>query len=266
MVTEEGCGFLSSALSSNPSHLRELDLSYNHPGQSGVQLLQHTLEDPHYTLQILNLDHAAYFRITPGLRKYAVELTLDPNTAHNQLQISEENRKITYVEERQAYPDHPERFERHPQVLCREILTGRCYWEAEWSSWGHIAVSYKEMARNVVTDCRFGFSDKSWSLFCSANGFTVWHNNVSTSLSTSTPLSNRVGVYVDVSSGSLSFYSVSDTLTHLHTFNTTFTEDLYAGFRVFDSSLALCQIEKTAGGDDCDITNTELHTFVQSVV
>ncbi|KAL0153569.1 hypothetical protein M9458_051183, partial [Cirrhinus mrigala] len=39
MVTEEGCGYLSSALSSNPSHLRELDLSYNHPGQSGVQLL-----------------------------------------------------------------------------------------------------------------------------------------------------------------------------------------------------------------------------------
>ncbi|XP_073764193.1 protein NLRC3 [Danio rerio] len=250
MVTEEGCGFLSSALSSNPSHLRELDLSYNHPGQSGVQLLQHTLEDPHYTLQKLNLDHAAYFRITPGLRKYAFELTLDPNTAHNQLQISEENRKITYVEERQAYPDHPERFERHPQVLCREILTGRCYWEAEWSSWGHIALSYKEMARNEVTDCRFGFSDKSWSLFCSANGFTVWHNNVSTSISTSTPLSNRVGVYVDVSSGSLSFYSVSDTLTHIHTFNTTFTEDLYAGFRVFDSSLALCQIEKPAGRDD----------------
>ncbi|XP_050975135.1 NACHT, LRR and PYD domains-containing protein 3 isoform X2 [Labeo rohita] len=48
MVTEEGCGYLSSALSSNPSHLRELDLSYNHPGQSGVQLLKHKLEDPNY--------------------------------------------------------------------------------------------------------------------------------------------------------------------------------------------------------------------------
>ncbi|KAL0202261.1 hypothetical protein M9458_000279, partial [Cirrhinus mrigala] len=53
MVTEEGCGYLSSALSSNPSHLRELDLSYNHPGQSGVQLLKHKLEDPNYKLQIL---------------------------------------------------------------------------------------------------------------------------------------------------------------------------------------------------------------------
>ncbi len=53
MVTEEGCGYLSSALSSNPSHLRELDLSYNHPEPSGVQLLKHKLEDPHCSLQIL---------------------------------------------------------------------------------------------------------------------------------------------------------------------------------------------------------------------
>ncbi|KAL1281466.1 hypothetical protein QQF64_000269, partial [Cirrhinus molitorella] len=69
MVTEEGCGYLSSALSSNPSHLRELDLSYNHPGQSGVQLLNDRLNDPHCSLQILNLDHGEHFRITQGLRK-----------------------------------------------------------------------------------------------------------------------------------------------------------------------------------------------------
>jgi len=42
-VTEEGCADLTSALSSNPSHLRELDLSYNHPGDSGVKLLSDTL-------------------------------------------------------------------------------------------------------------------------------------------------------------------------------------------------------------------------------
>jgi len=53
MVTEEGCGYLSSALSSNPSHLRELDLSYNHPGESGVQLLNDKLNHPNYSLQLL---------------------------------------------------------------------------------------------------------------------------------------------------------------------------------------------------------------------
>uniref|UniRef100_A0A8C9TX46 Uncharacterized protein n=1 Tax=Scleropages formosus TaxID=113540 RepID=A0A8C9TX46_SCLFO len=45
-VTERGCAFLASALRSNPcSHLRELDLSYNHPGDSGVKLLSDLLED-----------------------------------------------------------------------------------------------------------------------------------------------------------------------------------------------------------------------------
>ncbi|CAM4453401.1 unnamed protein product [Leuciscus chuanchicus] len=244
MVTEEGCGYVSSALSSNPSHLRELDLSYNHPGESGVKLLNDKLENPNCSLQILNLDHGGHFRITPGLRKYACNLTLDPNTAHTQLSLSENNRKTTCVKEPQPYPDHPERFEHNEQVLCGESLTGRCYWEAEWSgNKADIAVAYGGINRTEKNDSWFGYNDKSWSLFCTDNVFTVWHNNVNNTIPAPSPLSNRVGVYVDVSAGTLSFYSVSDThtLTHLHTINTTFTEPLYAGFRVYDS-VSLCQI------------------------
>ncbi|XP_067243669.1 NLR family CARD domain-containing protein 3-like [Chanodichthys erythropterus] len=239
MVTEEGCGYVSSALSSNPSHLRELDLSYNNPGQSGVQLLNDKLHHPNYKL---NLDYGGSFRIKPGLRKYACDLTLDPNTAHTQLILCEGNKKIKYVKELQPYPDHPERFADNPQVMCRERLTGRCYWEVEWGSWARIAVAYKGISRKEGTVGKFGYNDKSWCVFCTSNGFVVWHNNVSYNIPTYAPKSNRVGVYVDVSAGTLSFYSVSDTLTHLHTFNTTFTEPLYAGFKVFESELSLCQI------------------------
>ncbi|XP_016113222.1 tripartite motif-containing protein 60-like [Sinocyclocheilus grahami] len=244
MVTEEGCGYLSSALSLNPSHLRELDLSYNHPGPSGVQLLKHKLEDLNYKLQILNLKHGGHFRITPTLWKYACDLTLDPNTAHTKLILSEENRKITCVKDYQPYPDHPERFENYEQVLCGESLTGRCYWEVEWSGWAHIAVAYKGISRKGGSDCRFGLNDKSWSVYCCDTIYTAWHNNKRTNI----PLhssSNRVGVYVDWSAGTLSFYSISDThtLTHLHTFNTTFTEPLYAGFRLYpDSSVFLSNL------------------------
>uniref|UniRef100_A0AAQ4RIF0 NACHT domain-containing protein n=1 Tax=Gasterosteus aculeatus aculeatus TaxID=481459 RepID=A0AAQ4RIF0_GASAC len=59
LITEEGCASLASALSSNPSHLRELDLSYNHPGDSGVKLLSGGLEDPHWRLETLRYEEAA---------------------------------------------------------------------------------------------------------------------------------------------------------------------------------------------------------------
>ncbi|XP_058611186.1 NACHT, LRR and PYD domains-containing protein 12-like isoform X2 [Onychostoma macrolepis] len=245
MVTEEGCGYLSSALSSNPSHLRELDLSYNHPGQSGVQLINHKLEDPNCSLEILNVDHGGDIRMTAGPKRYACDLILDPNTAHTQLILSDENRKMTRVPEHQLYPDHPERFDTWCQVICGQSLPGRCYWEAEWDGVGtEISVTYKGIRRKGGSDCRFGYNNKSWSLFCTANGFTVWHNNNGTDISVPSHPSKRVGVYVDWSVGTLSFYSVSDThtLTHLHTFNTTFTEPLYAGFRVYDSSVSLCEI------------------------
>uniref|UniRef100_A0A8C1V4E0 Uncharacterized protein n=1 Tax=Cyprinus carpio TaxID=7962 RepID=A0A8C1V4E0_CYPCA len=248
MVSEEGCGYPSSALSSNPSHLRELDLSYNHPGDSGIKLLNHKLEDPKYKLQILNVDHGGEMMMTAGLRKYACDLTLDPNTANTRLVLSDENRKVRHVKDHQPYPAHPERFDEFLQVLCQESLTGRCYWEAEWSGdYAVISLSFKGINRKGVTDdCEFGSNDKSWSLWCSDDGFIVRHNN-NIDIPVLSSSSYRVGVYVDVSAGTLSFYSISDThtLTHLHTFNTTFTETLYAGFRVDNcSSVSLCQIKQ----------------------
>ncbi|KAM3603232.1 uncharacterized protein V6R79_018924 [Siganus canaliculatus] len=111
LVTEEGCAALASALNSNPSHLRELDLSYNHPGDSGVKLLSAGLEDPHWRLDTLRVDHCGEQWLKPGLRKYSCELTLDPNTANTKLKLSDNNRKVTSVKEEQPYPDHPDRFD-----------------------------------------------------------------------------------------------------------------------------------------------------------
>ncbi|XP_048043921.1 stonustoxin subunit beta-like [Megalobrama amblycephala] len=181
----------------------------------------------------------------------ACDLTLDPNTAHTRLVLSDGNNKVTRVNEDQPYPDHPERFDvcdEIPQVLCRERLTGRCYWEAEWSGYGaEISVTYEGINRKGWSeDCVFGENDKSWSLSCSDRRFTVRHNNNRTDIPPVHSSSKRAGVYVDVSAGSLSFYSVSDThtLTHLHTLNTTFTEPLCAGFRVYSSSVSLCDINR----------------------
>ncbi|KAI2661026.1 E3 ubiquitin-protein ligase TRIM39 [Labeo rohita] len=60
-------------------------------------------------------------------------------------------------------------------------------------------------------------------------------------------VSSRIGVYVDESAGNLSFYSVSDTVSLIHTIQTTFTQPLYPGFTVYpgfklgyESSVKLC--------------------------
>ncbi|XP_051746206.1 NACHT, LRR and PYD domains-containing protein 3-like [Ctenopharyngodon idella] len=251
MVTEEGCRYLSSALSSNPSHLRELDLSYNHPGESGVKLLSDTLNLPNCTLDKLNVDHGGEFRITTGPHKYACDLTLDPNTANNNLILSEEYRKVTYVEEYQSYPDHPERFDKRPHVLCRESLSGRCYWEAEWSGCADISVAYKGIGRKgKCEDTVYGFNKNSWCLVCRDDTFDVWHSHKCTNTRVPSSIYKRAGVYLDVSAGTLSFYSVSDThtLTHIHTYTSSFTEPVYAGFgfmvHPYNSSVSVCQIEK----------------------
>nr|XP_046196277.1 NLR family CARD domain-containing protein 3-like isoform X2 [Oncorhynchus gorbuscha] len=246
LVTEESCTSLVSALRSNPSHLRELDLSYNHPGDSGVRLLSAGLEDPHCRLEKLCVEHGGEYTMKPGLRKYACDLTLDPNTAHRLLSLSEENRKVTWRREEQPYPDHPERFKDREQVLCKEGLTGRCYWEVEWSGRGAvIGVTYKGLSRRGEgNDCVIGFNDRSWSLQCSDNSYYARHNDKLTTIAIPSSSSHRIGVYLDWPAGTLSFYRVSsDTLTHLYTFHTTFTEPLYPGFRVwYDSSVSLCQV------------------------
>ncbi|KAM9323000.1 LOW QUALITY PROTEIN: uncharacterized protein KZ484_021072 [Pholidichthys leucotaenia] len=154
--------------------------------------------------------------------KYSQEITLD---------LSEENRKVTATSQ-QSYPPHPERFTYYWQVLSKESLSGHCYWEVELSGDRlDVAVTCKNISRRG-NESLFGYNDKSWALECEQNSFAFIHNRIQTLVSDSR--SFRIGVFLDHSAGLLSFYSVSETMTLLHRVQTTFTQPLYAGFRVWE--------------------------------
>ncbi|KAK0137244.1 E3 ubiquitin/ISG15 ligase TRIM25 [Merluccius polli] len=181
----------------------------------------------------------------------ACGLTLDPNTAHRVLSLSEDLREVKWVEEDQSHPDHPERFDSCPQVLCREGLTGRCYWEVERRGYVEIGVTYRGITRRGGGgDSWLGGNNKSWCLVCQDGGYSACYNGSETVIRLPPPVSTRVGVCVDRPAGSLSFYRVSPgvggsshTLTLIHTFSTTFTqEDLLPGFGFCGpgSSVSLC--------------------------
>ncbi|XP_028305841.1 E3 ubiquitin-protein ligase TRIM16-like [Gouania willdenowi] len=183
-------------------------------------------------------------RTRAGLLKYSQEITLDPNTALRYLRLSEGNRKVTGRKKDQLHPDHPDRFTDWWQVMSRESLTGRCYWEVAVGGGGvGVSVAYKSISRaGRGKECGFGLNNKSWMLFCSPNSYTFIHNSIESPVSG--PQSSRIGVYVDHTAGILSFYSVSETITLLHRVITTFTEPLHAGVSVYyyGDSAELCKL------------------------
>ncbi|XP_042254006.1 stonustoxin subunit beta-like [Thunnus maccoyii] len=186
-----------------------------------------------------------------ALMWYACDLSLDPNTVNYNLILSDDNKKVTYGA-KQEYPDHPERFESIHQVLCREGLTGRHYWEVEWSDGYNedkaVGVVYKQIDRKGDSfPCYLGNNDNSWSFGENTTPelFAV-HCDQRLHFSIPSTGCKRVGVYLDWPAGTLSFYNVSSsTLSHLHTFNAQFKEPVYPGCYIMSESgsVFFCPVE-----------------------
>lgn len=177
----------------------------------------------------------------------ACNLTLDPDTANFNLILSEE--KLATHGDRQEYPNHRVRFDEVPQVLCRQKLDERCYWEVEMKAavGGYVAagVCYKTLERKrACFSCLLGFNNVSWctdykpetvndkkTYFSSKhNGETIHHNPPSS-------IPPQLGVFLNWPESTLSFYEVSgDNLSHLHTYRNPFSNPVYPAFKVCDNS------------------------------
>lgn len=163
----------------------------------------------------------------------SVTLTLDPNTAHRRLALSEGNTKATLQGAAQPYPDTPQRFDGWTQLMCQSPLYAqRCYWEVEWRGRGSsMGVAYGALSRKG-SDARsgLGYNAQSWTLELSDTCCAAMHDNEKREIPVT--YSPRLGIYLDLSTGSLAFYSVAESMTHLHTFRANFTQPLYAAFGV----------------------------------
>ncbi|XP_031440290.2 tripartite motif-containing protein 16-like [Clupea harengus] len=242
----------SSAPDNSPRHTVHTDLSFDEVKERLSQLrekledaLQQGLKDISKTAELVGFLSLPEPTTREDFLAYACQLTLDSNTAHNVLTLSEGNSVGEVCPNvNSSYPDHPDRFDLWPQVLCREAVSKHCYWEVEWSgSYVHIAVSYKGLSRKGrANDCALGRNNKSWSLHCSSSSYTFIHDDGQILLPHKPTSTSRIGVYVDHKTGTLSFYSVSDTMTLLHKIHTTFIEPLYPGFLLnTNCKIRLCQ-------------------------
>lgn len=159
------------------------------------------------------------------------ELTLDSDTAHRRLVLSEDNREVTCQSEDRPYPFHPERFNCFQQVLCRNALTGRCYWEVEFSNFLIFGVTYRGIGRKEGgNECMLGKNNKSWVLCLKSSTAKLWHDTES-GRSLDLGGSTKVAVYLDWLAGSLSFYKRSSNVqTHMCSIYSRFKEPLYPGF------------------------------------
>ncbi|XP_061539216.1 E3 ubiquitin/ISG15 ligase TRIM25 [Phycodurus eques] len=165
--------------------------------------------------------------------QYSVNFTLDPNSAHRRLILSEGNTKATLQGEVVPYPDSPQRFDGWTQVMCgNPLYSQRSYWEVEWRGRGSsMGVAYGSLSRKG-SDARagIGYNAQSWTLELSDTCCLALHDNEKRDIPVT--YSPRLGVFVDLSTGTLGFYGVAESMTHLHTFRANFTQPLYAVFGV----------------------------------
>lgn len=167
-------------------------------------------------------------------QKYYREITLDPNTANVQLALTEGNTRVTLLGQFLPYTGHPDRFTYFFQALSKESLTGRCYWELSRKGRAYIGVAYKSIRRGVCSnECAIGLNNKSWALLCERGTYDFYYNGILTPVTG--PGCSRIGVYLDTNVGTLSFYSITQSMTLLHSVQTTFTQPLHAAIRLYNN-------------------------------
>ncbi|XP_041728810.1 pyrin-like [Coregonus clupeaformis] len=164
------------------------------------------------------------------IQQYAVDVTLDPDTANPWLILSEDGKQVRYGDTLHNLPDNPKRFAWHYVVLGKDgFSSGRFYYE----------VKVKGKTRWTLGVARESIDRKGKITLSPEDGLcVVYLRNVNVYKASNPPpvlLSLRekpqkVGVFVDYEEGQVSFYDV-EARSHIYSFtDCNFTEKLYPYF------------------------------------
>uniref|UniRef100_I3LW07 Erythroblast membrane associated protein (Scianna blood group) n=1 Tax=Ictidomys tridecemlineatus TaxID=43179 RepID=I3LW07_ICTTR len=197
-------------------------------------LADHAKEKGNYILKVKYKEQVTYslslYIITNSLLTLLefMAVTLDPDTAHPKLILSEDRRCVKLGDRKQPVPDNPQRFDFVVSVLGFEYFTAGChYWE----------VYVGDKTKWILGVCSESVSRKGKVTASPANGHWLLrqsgqsHGNeyqALTSPQTSFRLKEPprcVGIFLDYEAGIISFYNVTDK-SHIFTFTHSFSGPL----------------------------------------
>ncbi|XP_030902235.2 E3 ubiquitin/ISG15 ligase TRIM25 [Melopsittacus undulatus] len=180
------------------------------------------------------------------LLQYAANVTLDYNTAHNKVILSDRHTKMSVSDTPMKYNQLPQRFTDCYQVLgFQSFKRGIHYWEVEMqqNNFCGIGICYGSMERHGP-ESRLGRNSRSWCIEWFNNKISSWHNDVEKCLPNTK--ATKIGVLLHCEAGFVIFFAVGEKHNLIYKYKTEFTEALYPAFWLFSSGtvLTLCQLKE----------------------
>ncbi|XP_062362175.1 E3 ubiquitin/ISG15 ligase TRIM25 isoform X2 [Cinclus cinclus] len=180
------------------------------------------------------------------LLQYAANITLDYNTAHNTVVLSENYTRMSISDTFTGHKHHPQRFTDYRQVLGFQCFKrGIHYWEVQLqqSSFCGVGVCYGSMERQGP-ESRLGRNSKSWCIEWLNSKISSWHNDVEKCLPNTK--ATKIGVLLNCEGGFVIFTAVGEKNYLIYKFKAQFTEALYPAFWLFssDAVLSLCHMKE----------------------
>ncbi|XP_008291043.1 E3 ubiquitin-protein ligase TRIM39-like [Stegastes partitus] len=162
------------------------------------------------------------------MRDHAVDLTLDPDTAHCCLLISQDRKQVALAEE-QKLPNNPKRFEKYQEILAKEGFTGgKSYFEVQVNEKPKWAVGVARESVDRKGDTDLSVSDGYLAFGLESGKYFAYED--SAVVITLEEKLQKVGIFVDYDGGEVSFYD-ADSQSHIYSFSGyTFKEKLYPYF------------------------------------